>query len=228
MTGDETSTRTALVVGGFGALGAAVATTLESDGCTVLRSSRAPRSGGVVLDDAGVAALPVLDAVVWAHGVNVNDRADDHDSMDLARILDVNVSVIAAQLQAMATSGRLAAGARVVIISSIWQDLARAGKFSYTVSKAAVGGLVRAAALDLAPRGILVNGVLPGVVDTPMTRQMLSAEQIATVEDATPGGRMVTPQDVAAVVGFLVSVRNTGLSGQSVVVDLGYSVGRSL
>ncbi len=228
MSGAASSAPTALVVGGFGALGGAVAAALEADGFSVLRSSRTARPGGVVLDEEGTAALPALDAVVWAHGVNVNDRAEQHDAGELARVLDVNVRLVAAQLQTLVASDRLTPGARIVIISSIWQELARSGKFSYTVSKAAVGGLVRAAALDLADRGILVNGVLPGVVDTPMTRAMLSEAQIATVEGATPGGRMVTPQDVAAVVGFLVSARNTGLSGQSVVVDRGYSVGRSI
>ncbi|NTW39721.1 MAG: SDR family oxidoreductase, partial [Cellulomonadaceae bacterium] len=154
--------------------------------------------------------------------------ADAHASDDLDRVLAVNVTGVAAQLQTLVASGRLRDGARVVVISSIWQDLARPGKFSYAVSKAAVGGLVRAAAMDLASRGILVNGVLPGVVDTPMSRTMLSPEQVAGVEGATPAGRMVRPRDVASLVSYLASARNTGVTGQSVVVDLGYSVGRVL
>jgi hypothetical protein len=220
----------ALVVGGFGALGAAISDQLAADGAVVLRTSRRPRDesgAAITLDDAGaVAALPVLDAVVWAHGVNVNDRVDAYDDDDLARVLDVNVALVARQMRTLVEADRLADGARLVVISSIWEAVARPGKFSYTVSKAAVGGLVRAASLDLAPRGILVNAVLPGVVDTPMTRAMLSPEQIAVVEGSTGHGRMVAPGAVATLVAYLCSSRNTGVSGQSLVVDLGFSVGR--
>ena len=229
MTSAEGSGRVVLVVGGFGALGTAISEHLASDGARVLRTSRHPDPDApdtLVLDDDSVPRLPVLDAVVWAHGVNVNDRADAHDADDLARTFEINVALVARQLRLLLTTGRLARGAKLVILSSIWEVVARPGKFTYTVSKAAVGGLVRAAALDLAPRGILVNAVLPGVVDTPMTRAMLSNEQIDAVEGATGFGRLVMPEDVASVVAYLCSPRNTGVTGQSVVVDLGFSIGR--
>ena len=229
MTGLAGPERTALVVGGFGALGAAISAQLVTDGARVLRASRTPHledPDAITLDDDALDSLPVLDAVVWAQGVNVNDRADAHDADDLARTFEINVALVARQLRLLLTTGRLARGAKLVILSSIWEVVARPGKFTYTVSKAAVGGLVRAAALDLAPRGILVNAVLPGVVDTPMTRAMLSNEQIDAVEGATGFGRLVMPEDVASVVAYLCSPRNTGVTGQSVVVDLGFSIGR--
>jgi 3-oxoacyl-[acyl-carrier protein] reductase len=224
--GQTETGQTALVVGGFGALGTAVTAQLEADGLRVLRTSRGSHADAVSIDDDGdLRGLPVLQAVVWAHGVNVNDRADAHEERDLVRMFEVNVGLVADQLRALLAAGRLARGARLVVLSSIWEGVARPGKFSYTVSKAALGGLVRAAALDLAPRGILVNAVLPGVVDTPMTRATLSAGQIGQVERATGFGRMVMPEDVASLVGYLSSSRNTGVTGQSVVVDLGFSVG---
>ena len=229
MTDMEGFAPTALVVGGFGALGAAIAAQLEADGARVLRTSRNPPTGtpeAITLDgDDASRELPTLQAVVWAQGVNVNDRADAHESEDLSRMFDVNVALVARQLQALIAGKRLVRGARLVVLSSIWEGVARPGKFSYTVSKAAVGGLVRAAALDLAPQGILVNAVLPGVVDTPMTRTMLSTGQIDQVESATGFRRMVVPGDVASLVGYLCSPRNTGVTGQSIVVDLWFSVG---
>jgi NAD(P)-dependent dehydrogenase (short-subunit alcohol dehydrogenase family) len=179
-------------------------------------------------DDDELRGLPVLQAVVWASGANVNDTADSHEPEDLARMFEVNVALVARQLRALVSAGRLVRGARLVVLSSIWEGVARPGKFSYTVSKAAVGGLVRAAALDLAPLGILVNAVLPGVVDTPMSAAMLSKEQVEQVENATGFGRMLMPEDVASLVGYLASSRNTGVTGQSVVVDLGFSIGHLL
>jgi len=223
---------TALVVGGFGALGEPISSQLAADGVSVLRASRHPHpetpTAITLDDDASSAALPLLQAVVWAHGVNVNDRVDTHTDADLAHVLDVNVVLVARQMRSLIAAGRLADGARLVVVSSIWEAVARPGKFSYTVSKAAVGGLVRAAALDLAPRGILVNAVLPGVVDTPMTRAMLTSEQIDELAASTGHGRMIAPEDVANLVSYLCSPRNTGMTGQSLVVDLGFSVGHLL
>jgi len=220
----------ALVVGGFGALGAAISDQLAADGASVLRASRHPHpetpTAVTLDDDVSFTALPLLQAVVWAHGVNVNDRVDTHTDADLARVLDANVVLVARQMRSLIAAGRLADGARLVVLSSIWEAVARPGKFSYTVSKAALGGLVRAAALELAPHGILVNAVLPGVVDTPMTRAMLAPQQIDEVERATGHRRMIAPEDVATLVSYLASPRNTGVSGQSIVVDLGFSVGR--
>lgn len=230
MTQVASQTRTALVVGGFGALGATIAARLEADGARVLRTSRSPHEDVpdvINLDDVdALLGLPVLQAVVWAQGVNVNDRADAHHVEDLSRLFEVNVALVARQLQALMDSNLLDSGSRLVVLSSIWEGVARPGKFSYTVSKAAIGGLVRAAALDLAPEGILINAVLPGVVDTPMTRAMLTPEQIRHAESATGFARMVDPEDVASLAVYLVSPRNTGVTGQSIGVDLGFSVGR--
>ena len=117
------------------------------------------------------------------------------------------------------------AGDRITVLDL---TLARAGKFSYTISKAAIGGLVRAASVDLAPRGILVNGVLPSVIDTPMTRAMLSDDAVASVAGQTGFRRLATPEDVAALVVSLASASNTGVTGQSIPVDLGFSHARTL
>lgn len=227
----------ALVIGGFGAIGAAVTARLEAEETSVIRSSRSSRHGAhrsVQLDpdsDSGptIAALPVLDAVVWAHGINVNDDVrGSFDEAHLSELIHTNVTWVARTLAQLMSFGRLRPSARLVVISSIWQEIARPGKLSYSVSKAAVGGLVRAAAADLAPLGIVINAVLPGAVDTPMTRSTLSVEQIGHVEASTGFGRLVTTDEVAAVVAFLCSPSNTAMTGQSVVVDLGFSVARSL
>lgn len=221
--------RFALVVGGYGDLGTAISERLRRDGYRLVRASRRERPDveAVVLDPAGLEGLPVFDAVCWAQGANVNDAVDGFDDADLAALFDANVAGVARQLRDLLAAGRISDGASLVVISSIWQRIARPGKFSYTVTKAAVGGLVRAAAMDLAPHGIRMNAVLPGVVDTQMTRRMLSGDQVAAVEDATGHGRLTTMDEVADAVASLLSP-SSGVTGQSLLVDLGFSVGRSL
>lgn len=216
--------RVALVVGGFGSLGSAIGEMLRSGGHRVLSASRSARPGGLVLSDSSLADLPKLDVVCWAQGANVNDSVESYADADLDALLEANVTSVARQLRGLLAADRIRDGASLIVISSIWERLARPGKFSYIVTKAAVGGLVRAAAMDLAARGISVNGVLPGVVDTQMTRSVLTEEQISRVESATGHGRLVTTADIANTVASLIRTR--GITGQSVVVDLGYSLGR--
>ncbi len=228
-------TQRALVFGGSGAIGATIVARFAAAGYLVIATSR--RGGGTLvacdpLDDpdslARVAALGPFDAVVWAQGANLNDSAVDVDVQAFRQTFDANVTFVVASLSALVREGAVRDGGRMVVLSSIWQTLARADKFSYTVSKAAIGGLVRAASVDLAPRGIRVNAVLPSVIDTAMTRAMLSPEQVDFVASQTGFGRLNTTDDVAGLVISLCGAANTGVTGQSIPVDLGFSHARVL
>jgi hypothetical protein len=137
-------------------------------------------------------------------------------------MLEANLLYIADTLAELVRRDCVADGGSLVMLSSIWQELSRTAKSAYIVSKAAVGGLVRAAATDLGPRGVRVNAVLPGVIDTPMTRANLSAEQIAGVASSTPLGRLVTPIEVADVVIWLLGPGSRGVTGASIPVDGGW------
>ena len=141
---------------------------------------------------------------------------------ELQRLLHGNVLFIATSLQALITAGKLAVGCRLVVVSSIWQLESRPGKFSYTVSKAALHGLVKSCALDLGPLGILINAVLPGVVDSPMTRTHLSPEKIQAISEQSALGRLPEPTDIASAVAFLVSPANRCITGQFLTVDAGF------
>ena len=94
---------------------------------------------------------------------------------------------------------------------------------SYGITKAAIQGLVLSLANDLAKEGYLINAVLPGVLDTPMTIQNLTQTQIDNVKRSTQFNKLPTLKDVAHVVYFLCSKENTGTTGQFIKVDLGYS-----
>jgi len=225
----------ALVFGGTGAIGSAVTDGLRAAGFVVASTGRQGGDGilGVdpMEDPASLAALdglPALDAVVWAQGANVNDSAQDVQASTYGEIMAANVTYVVVTLGDLLRAERLAMPARMVVISSIWEQVARPGKFSYTVSKAALGGLVRAAAADLAPDGHLINAVGPGVTDTAMTRAMLSEAQVERMEGQTGFGRLTALGDVAAMVVHLCSEANSGVTGQSIAVDLGFASGRRL
>lgn len=221
-----------LVVGARGAIGTAVVGAFEQRGWTVLPGTRAPRTGEAWVDmsnpawAAGVAADGAVNAVVFAQGANTSGGMRETTAVDLDEMWQANVVIVAEVMRSLLDQGALADPARVVVISSVWQDLARSEKIAYTTSKAAVGGLVRALAVDLAPSGVLVNAVLPGVLDTPMTRAHLSVESLARVTDDTPAGRLATVDDVARATYWLASEDNTGVTGESITVDLGWTIAR--
>lgn len=166
-----------------------------------------------------VETLPAMDAVVWCQGVNCNDTIEDVSRY--TEVVDANLNFIVHTMNALLHFQKIRQGTRLCIISSIWETVARVNKFSYTVSKAALGGLVRSVAIDLRPRNILVNSILPGPVDNEMTRAMLTASQMQSL----PG--CVDVQDIIELVNYLC-FKNNSTTGQSIHVDLGFSIERTL
>ncbi|WP_206951401.1 SDR family NAD(P)-dependent oxidoreductase [Trinickia acidisoli] len=175
------------------------------------------------------AALAELDAVVWAQGDNCNDSIEDFDAARHQQMYEANVLFVLASLNALLRQKRVAAdGARLCVVSSMWQNIARQNKLSYCITKSALQGLIRSASIDLAPAGHVINAVLPGALDTPMTRANLSAEQIQRLEAATPAGRLAGVDDVAAAVEFCCSTAHRAITGQFITVDKGFSYARIL
>ena len=170
-----------------------------------------------------------FDAVVFAQGANVNGSAMQTGTKELNELFEANVTVIAESVSTLMGAGAINEGGRVVILSSLWEQFTRQEKFAYSVTKAAVGGLVRSLAVDLGrQKKILVNGILPGIVNSPMVARTLSPEQVANVLGQTPGGELASTVDVANSVYMFGSALNTGISGQSIFVDRGFSVARTI
>ncbi|MFY8211777.1 MAG: SDR family NAD(P)-dependent oxidoreductase, partial [Candidatus Nanopelagicus sp.] len=171
----------------------------------------------------------LFDAVVFAQGANINDSVINNSLEDFNRLFEANVTFISETTKALISHNLIKHKAKIVILSSFWEQLTRQDKMSYTVTKAAVGGLVRSMAVDLGnTKSILVNGLLPGVVDSPMARGLLKPEQIENVQWQTPGHKMVIPSDVASATYLLGCEENTAISGQSLFVDYGFSIARVL
>lgn len=167
-----------------------------------------------------------FDAVVWAQGANCSDDIYTFDLKVHDAVYAANVTYILVSLQVLLQHNLLAPSARLCIISSIWQNLARQNKLSYCITKSALQGLVQSLVVDLGRSGYLVNAVLPGALDTPMTRANLSVEQINRLEGMTPLGSLPELNDVCNLVGFLCSRDNTGITGQFIAADRGFSYAR--
>jgi NAD(P)-dependent dehydrogenase (short-subunit alcohol dehydrogenase family) len=230
-----------LIFGASGAIGAALCSWFVEHGWEVTAISRSVPGNGASKGVAHVKWDPFAEdtgalkdikmpfhAAVWAQGQNINDSIKTFDATAHEEMYKANVVYIMQTLNVLLARGLLAAPSRLCVISSIWQNIARQNKLSYCVSKSALQGLVQSLAIDLGKDGHLVNAVLPGALDTPMTRKNLNATQIQNLEFQTPLGKLPTLDDVCNMVGFLCSESNTGITGQFIAADKGFSYARIL
>ncbi len=170
---------------------------------------------------AALDAQPRVDALVCAAGI-YND-AQFLDLGEEAFRLMLEVNVIGTFIPAQEAARRMQAGGRIVTISS--RGALGGTRFAhYVASKAAVIGLTRAMAMELRPRQIAVNSVAPGFTDTPMTRSA-PAEMFAAWEQLEPGGKAASPEVIAHAIAFLCSPSTSFITGQTLFVDGGKSLG---
>jgi len=129
------------------------------------------------------------------------------------KVLDVNLSGTFHMTRAVARPMLKARAGAIVNIASVVGVIGNAGQANYSASKAGVIGLTMTSAREFASRGVRVNAVAPGFIDTEMTAA-LSAEQKAKLTEAIPLGRLGTPADVARAVCFLASDEASYVTGQ--------------
>jgi 3-oxoacyl-[acyl-carrier protein] reductase len=112
---------------------------------------------------------------------------------------------------------------RIINISSIFGVVSKEFRAPYSMSKFGLDGMTAALAAEVAADGILANCVAPGFIDTELTRSVLGESGIAAITAGIPIGRLGQPEEIAALVAWLVSPENTYISGQNIVIDGGFS-----
>ena len=172
------------------------------------------------LVDAAGEALGGLDAVVASAGVYDRARLDDLPPERWARTIATNLSGTFHVVRAAVPLLRTGMGASAVLVSSQLARLGSGHGAHYAASKAAVEGLTRALALEVAPLGVRVNCVAPGMTRTAILSPY-TVEELARRATAVPARRIGEPSDVAAAVAFLVSADASYMTGAVLHVNGG-------
>jgi 3-oxoacyl-[acyl-carrier protein] reductase len=168
-----------------------------------------------------VSGLPPISALVNNAGIFDERKFFEVTSSDFRRVYEINLIAAANLTQEVAK--KMQDGGRMVNIASR-AYLGAKNHPHYVASKAALVGYTRASAMELAPRGILVNAIAPGLIDTPLLRA-LSPERMAQQLALQPTGKAGLPQDIAHTVSFLVIPQTSFMTGQVLFLDGGKSLG---
>lgn len=173
-----------------------------------------------------VASLPRLDGVVSNAGIVLSLLAKFSEAKDMERIFKINTFSHINLVQQLITQKKLNKGASIVFTSSmsgVYCGLV--GGSLYGATKSAILGYSKALAIELAPRGIRVNTIHPGMVETPLTNSTaLSAELLAEDTKNYPLGRYGRPEEIAYSIVYLLSDATAWMTGTQLLIDGGYSV----
>jgi 3-oxoacyl-[acyl-carrier protein] reductase len=234
----------ALVTGGSGAIGAVICQRLAADGYAVIvhahqDSQSAEQVAEKIAANGGTASVTSFDVVDGAStGEVLRDllragpiqvvvnNAGLHDDAPMAgmtelqwkHVIDVSLNGFFHVTQPLLLPMIGTRWGRIVSISSLAAILGNRGQTNYAAAKAGLHGASKSLAIELASRGITVNVVAPGLIESPATRQAFKAEQ---VESMVPMKRVGTPEEVAALVSFLVSEQAGYITGQVISIDGG-------
>jgi 3-oxoacyl-[acyl-carrier protein] reductase len=234
----------ALVTGGSGGIGAAIAQRLARDGLHVIVHANRNREQAEAVADGicsaggsaettafdvadGKASAQALETLLAAGPIQVLvNNAGIHDDAPLAgmtseqwhRVVDVTLHGFYHVTQPLLLPMLRTRWGRVISISSIAGVIGNRGQANYAAAKAGLHGASKSLAFEVASRGVTVNVVAPGIIQTPMTAHVFSAEQIAAL---VPMKRAGSAEEVAELVAFLASPAAGYISGQVISINGG-------
>lgn len=246
MSGAGGTTRTVVITGGAGGIGWATAQAFHRRGWFAViadrdgEAARARAAGldmalGVALDVTDRAAVEALaervarerggiDALINNAGIQRHGALETLAFADWSAVLDVNLNGALHCLQAFGARMLSQGAGAVVNVASVAAGRGAPGRAAYAASKAALVSLTRTAAVEWAERGVRVNAVAPGYVETDLIRRFVADGRldVAPILARTPARRLSSPEEVASAILFLATEEASAVTGTVLHVDGGF------
>ena len=219
------TTRTALITGSTGGIGNSLVSSLKEN-VNVLSPTRKELdlSSNSSIDDY-ISSLDVpIDIIVNCAGIHKAGNCEDLTTHDFQNILQINLIAPFQIISGLVKGMKERKYGRILNISSIWSIVSKEKRSIYSASKSGLDGLTRTLALELAPFNILVNSVAPGYVNTGMIQQYNSKKELEKIKEIIPLNRFAEPDEIAELIKFLSSEKNSYITGQIIPIDGGYVI----
>lgn len=163
-----------------------------------------------------------VDVVVNNAGINTIATLEKLSDTILDEMVQINLKAPLKIVQCLQNKIGVRTQGKIVNISSVWSTVSKEGRIGYTATKTAINGITRTLALEFSDKNVMVNSVAPGFVDTELTRQNNTPGEIEKIAATIPIGRLAAPQEIAELVFFLASDKNSYITGQTIFIDGGY------
>ena len=214
-----------LITGGSRGIGQQIAAVMKERGYEVVLPGRQELNlESVESIDKYFSSERNIDILVNNAGINFISPLPEIAVPQWSQMLSVNLTAPMRLIQKVVPHMKKQGWGRILNISSIFSNITREGRASYSASKSGLNGLTRTAAVELGKYGILVNAVCPGYVETQLTHQNNSLADIERIVKTIPLGRMAQPEEIAELAEFLCSTRNSYITGQMITADGGFSI----
>ena len=216
---------TVLITGASRGIGAALKARLNSEGMTILTPGREELDllSNSSIDSYLASLTGPVDILVNNAGINYLAALEEITPETMEAMMQVNLTAPLKLIKGVVPAMKKNQYGRIVNLSSIFGIVSKERRLLYTTTKSALIGMTKTLALELGAYNILVNCIAPGYVLTELTRQNNTQQEIERINSAIPLKRMAEPAEIAEVAAFLCSDKNTYITGQTIVVDGGFT-----
>ena len=231
---------TALVTGANRGIGASIANKLYFEGYKVFGTSTSGKGNtfgvyewlqGDFASHEGIEDFLIklnsfdsFNVLVNNAGINIIKSSNNVSEKDFVKIQNINFKAPYFITKNVIEKMIVNKYGRVVNLASIWSVISKPERSLYSAMKTGLLGITRSLAVEHSINNVLINSVSPGFVETNLTKESMSHEQIEKIKKQIPMKRLAQPKEISELVAFLCSEKNTYLTGQNIVIDGGFTI----
>lgn len=213
-----------LITGASRGIGKATKKELENNGFNCIAPTREELdiNDSTSIENFFLSLKVEIDGLVNNAGVNILGDLDSLSNADINSMVNTNLIAPLKLIQYVSKNMKLKRYGKIVNISSIWGVRSKEFRTLYSMTKFGINGITKSLARELGEYNILINSIAPGYVNTEMTQKNVSLEEQNKIKETIPLKRFAEPEEIAKLVAFLVSEKNSYITGEIITIDGGF------